>query len=77
MRITYTSFLSLRKVEKHKILVAMNNTMLWTDIVCCEVLRKVDTVYENQLDEKLEREVRKSGKQFDTPIKKDFKGQIN
>lgn len=45
--------------------------------MCCEVLRKVDAVYEKQLDEKLEREVRKSGKQFDTPIKKDFKGQIN
>ena len=45
--------------------------------MCCEVLRKVDTVYENQLDEKLEREVRKSGKQFYTLIMKDFKGQIN
>ena len=55
----------------------MNNTMLWTDIVRCEVLRKVDTVYEKQLDEKLEREVRKSGKQFDTLIMKDFKGEIN
>ena len=55
----------------------MDNTVLWTSIVCCELWRKVDTLCEKQLDEKLKRKVRKSGKQFDTPIMEDFNGQNN